>query len=849
MSLLDTNGGPLRSDVGRRPDFLDTQEGLGETTNGGWHVPEACGTRRRAPRPARPRVMASWQAHVARLIVRRRVRPALGDMSDIARVRRVFADPLRPPRGVRHTPDRIGGVAGEWTEAEGAGPAPDGPTLMYVHGGGFVGGSPATHRPITAAFALRGYRVFAPAYRLAPEHPFPAPLDDVVAAWHGLRALHDADSPGRRLVVAGDSAGGNLALALMLALRDAGAPLPDAAALFSPATDLGGQSASMQGNDGRDPMFRAPALAHLVHAYLGAGGDACDPLASPVLGDLAGLPPLLVHVAEEEVLRDDGLRVAARARAAGVRVEAAVWPVVPHAWQLIADLPESRRSLDRAAEFLRSAGADPAAIEHLETLIVGAGLSGIGAAVHLQRDFPGRRYAILESRAAIGGTWDLFRYPGVRSDSDMYTLGYAFRPWTAARALADGAAIRQYIVDAAVEHGVSHQVRFGHRVVRADWSSERARWTLEIEHAPDARGHVARSRLSCNFLLACSGYYRYDAGHAPEFAGAADFAGRIVHPQSWPADLDYAGKRVVVIGSGATAVTLVPALAATAAHVTMLQRSPSYVLSLPARDAIADVLRRVLPRRLAYRIVRAKNVLIGMTFFALSRRAPARVKAGLIERVRGALGPGHDVDTHFTPRYAPWDQRVCFVPDGDLFESLRSGRAEIVTDRIERFTTGGIRLASGRALAADVVVTATGLALSLLGDVAVSIDGAPCDLSKSLAYKGMMFSGVPNLIYTFGYTNASWTLKADLTARYASRLFAWMDRHGAQAATPRHDPQMPTRPFLDLASGYVRRAAALMPRQGEKAPWRLYQNYVLDLLTLRCRRIDDGTLRFTKTPR
>ncbi len=790
--------------------------------------------------------MASWQARVARYVIRRRVRPALGDMRDLMRVRKVMGQALPPPKGVAYTRGVLGGVPGEWVEREGVAPiaASPRPTLMYVHGGGFVGCSPRTHRPITAAFALQGFRVFAPDYRLAPEHPFPTPLDDVIAAWRALRAQHDADSPGQRLVVAGESAGGNLALALMLALRDAGERLPAAAALFSPATDLGGGSPSIEGNADRDPMFHGPSLEHLGNAYLGAAGDATNPLISPIHGDPAGLPPLLVHVAAEEALRDDGLRLAEKARAAGVHVETTVWPVVPHAWQLLANVPEARRSLARASEFLKAAVPDQ--VEHLDTVIIGAGLSGIGAAVHLQTDFPGRRFAILESRGAIGGTWDLFRYPGVRSDSDMFTLGYAFKPWTDMKSLADGPAIRQYIVDTAVEHGLDRQIRFDHRVVRADWSSADARWTLEIAHAPDAAGVARRSRITCSFLLACSGYYSYAAGHAPEFPGAAGFAGRLVHPQFWPADLDYAGKRVVVIGSGATAVTLVPEMAKTAAHVTMLQRSPTYVLSLPARDPVAAALRRRLPRMLAYRLTRTKNIGVAMLFFKLARRWPAQVKKNLVGLVRQALGPAHDVDTHFTPTYNPWDQRVCFVPDGDLFEAIKAGRAEVVTDHIDTFTPAGLRLKSGRELAADVVVSATGLTLNLLGDVAFHVDGRPVDFAKTLGYKGMMFSGVPNLIYTFGYTNASWTLKADLTAGYASRLFAYMHKHGYASATPVGGPGIETRPFLDFSSGYVQRAVDMMPRQGAKAPWRLYQNYLLDLLTLRYRRIADGTLKFTK---
>ena len=784
--------------------------------------------------------MASWQARAARYVIRKRMRPALGDMRDLMRVRKVMGTPLPSPKGVRYTPGTLGGVPGEWVEREGA--STPGPTVMYVHGGGFVGCTPKTHRPITAGFALQGFRVFAPAYRLAPEHPFPAPLDDVVAAWRALRAQHDAQATGQRLVLAGESAGGNLALALMLVLRDAGERLPDAAALFSPATDLTGGSPSIEGNGERDAMFHGPSLENLGKAYLGESGDATNPLISPLFGDLHGLPPLLFHVAAEEALRDDGLRFAQKARAAGVSVETTVWPVVPHAWQLLAQVPEARRSLARAGEFLKT--AQPDTIEHLDAVIVGAGLSGVGAAVHLQRDFPGRRFTILEARAAMGGTWDLFRYPGVRSDSDMFTLGYSFKPWTDAKSLADGPAIRDYIVETAVEHGLDHQVRYGHKVLRADWSSADARWTLTIEQASDGAGPARLSRISCSFLLTCSGYYSYAQGHSPDFPGAADFQGRLVHPQAWPEDLDHAGKRVVVIGSGATAVTLVAAMARTAAHVTMLQRSPTYVLSLPATDPIAHGLRRVLPRMWAYRLTRTKNIGVGMLFFNLARRWPARIGKNLIGMVRKALGPAHDVDTHFTPRYQPWDQRVCFVPDGDLFEALKSGRASMATDHIDTFTPGGIRLKSGRELPADIVVSATGLTLNLLGGVAFAVDGQPVDFSKRLGYKGMMFSGVPNLINTFGYTNASWTLKADLTANYASRLFAYMDKHGYASATPVADPSTPTRPFVDFTSGYVQRAISFLPRQGEKAPWRLYQNYLLDLLTLRYSRVDDGTLKF-----
>ena len=474
-------------------------------------------------------------------------------------------------------------------------------------------------------------------------------------------------------------------------------------------------------------------------------------------------------------------------------------------------------------------------VQHVDVLIVGAGLSGIGAASHLQRECPGKTFAILESRGAIGGTWDLFRYPGIRSDSDMFTLGYSFRPWTAPKSIADGETIRTYVRDTAREHGIDRHIRFHHRVVSARWSSETARWTVTAERTePD---HAAETvTLTCSFLQVCSGYYRYDEGYSPDFAGAEDFTGRIVHPQHWPADLDHSGKRVVVIGSGATAVTLVPSMAETAAHVTMLQRSPSYVAALPARDAIADTLRRRLPARTAYRVVRWKNVLYTMATYQLSRRRPKLMKAILRKGAAAALPAGYDVDTHFAPAYNPWDQRLCVVPDGDLFTAIRSGRADIVTDHIERFTATGIALKSGDELPADIIVTATGLNLLAIGGMSLNVDGRDITLSETLAYKGMMLSGVPNFSLTVGYTNASWTLKADLVAQYVCRLLQHMDAGGYQSVTP-VAPALGDKgelaPLIDLESGYVLRSVGSLPRQGPSAPWRLHQNYLRDVRLMR----------------
>lgn len=480
------------------------------------------------------------------------------------------------------------------------------------------------------------------------------------------------------------------------------------------------------------------------------------------------------------------------------------------------------------------------AIEHFDVLIVGAGISGIGAGYHLQANCPGKSYAILEGRARIGGTWDLFRYPGIRSDSDMYTLGYSFRPWTEAKAIADGPAILHYLDETARDHGIDRHIRFGHKVRHASWSTADARWTVDVE----IDGQPAR--FTCGFLFMCSGYYNYAAGYTPEFAGRADFKGRIVHPQLWTDDIDYSGKRVVVIGSGATAVTLVPEMAKRAAHVTMLQRSPTYIVSRPAEDRIANGLRRVLPSRIAYGITRWKNVLLGMFFFRMARRKPAKVKAKLIALAQAELPGGFDVATHLTPRYNPWDQRVCLVPDGDLFASIREGKSSIVTDTIDRFTETGVKLASGEQLEADLVVTATGLDMQLLGGMTLDVDGASVEPSQCLSYKAMMLSGVPNFATSFGYTNASWTLKADLTCEYVCRLLNHMDRTGTRQCTPTlDDPSVTDEDFLDFSSGYVQRARAKLPRQGSKLPWKVHQNYARDLMMLRYGKVDDGTMRFS----
>jgi monooxygenase len=482
-------------------------------------------------------------------------------------------------------------------------------------------------------------------------------------------------------------------------------------------------------------------------------------------------------------------------------------------------------------------------IEHFDVLIIGAGLSGIGAGVHLKKDCPDSSCTILEGRDRMGGTWDLFRYPGVRSDSDMYTLGYSFKPWEQAKAIADGPSILKYVENTARGYGIDQKIRYGHQVKRASWSTPDSRWTVEAECGDETIS------ITCGFLFVCGGYYKYSEGYTPEFAGIERFKGRIAHPQKWTEDIEYQGKRVVVIGSGATAVTLVPEMAKNAAHVTMLQRSPTYVVARPAEDELANKLRRFLPAMLAYSITRWKRVLLQMYFFNLCRRNPVRAKRLILGGVRAYLGPDYDVDTHFTPRYNPWEQRLCLVPDADLFTAIRSKKASVVTDQIETFTEKGLRLKSGTELEADLIVTATGLNLQVLSGLRITVDGNRIDPANSFTYKGLMYSGVPNLASSFGYTNASWTLKCDLTCEYVCRLLNYMKKRGyAQCVPELKDVSITDEPWIDFSSGYVRRSLAIFPKQGSKAPWKLRQNYARDIMTLRFGRINDGVMEFSHPP-
>jgi monooxygenase len=500
--------------------------------------------------------------------------------------------------------------------------------------------------------------------------------------------------------------------------------------------------------------------------------------------------------------------------------------------------------------------------EDFDVVIVGAGLSGIDAAHHLQKFCPRKSYVILEQRERIGGTWDLFRYPGIRSDSDMLTMGYSFRPWTSPKAISPGEDIREYITATARDEGIDRNIRFRHQIKRAEWSSEEAKWTVEAVKQSSSLGAGSNTAedtssgrvevkeepvtLTCNFLFCCAGYYRYSAGHLPEFPNSNRFKACMIHPQAWPDNLDYDRKRVVVIGSGATAVTLVPAMAKTAAHVTMLQRSPTYVISAPEKDRIANFLRHIMPAMWAYRLSRWKNVGFMTYIYQLSQCFPNFVKRGIIKKASKQLGTDFDVDTHFTPRYPPWEQRMCLIPDADMFEAIKSGRASVVTDQIDTFTEKGIRLKSGKELEADIIVTATGLAMQAFGGMELAVDKQRVDPGQVLAYKGVMMSGVPNFASVFGYINASWTLKADLICNYVCRLLNFMDRKGVRQVTPSPVAESAVAPFVEnFSSGYIQRALASWPKQGQKKPWRVYQNYFRDTVSLKWTRVDDEGLEFS----
>lgn len=474
-----------------------------------------------------------------------------------------------------------------------------------------------------------------------------------------------------------------------------------------------------------------------------------------------------------------------------------------------------------------------------DVLIVGAGLSGVGAAYHLQKYCPDKSYAILEGRKEMGGTWDLFRYPGVRSDSDMFTLGYGFRPWREAKAIADGPSIKAYVKDTAAEYGIDRKIRFGLWVTDAAWSSADRKWTVT------AKTDGGVQRFTCSFLWMCSGYYRYAEGYTPDWKDVGVYKGRLVHPQKWPEDLDYVGKRVVVIGSGATAVTLIPSMSEKAAHVVMLQRSPTYMFSMPGTSALAKFLSGVLPRPVAYWLMRWQRIILQQIMFNFARKRPQKTREALLKQTTALLPAGFDVGKHFTPSYNPWDQRLCLVPDEDLFAAIRSGKASVETDHIERFTETGVLLKSGRELQADIVVAATGLVLEALGGARITVDGAPVDIGKTVTYRGLMYSGVPNLASVFGYTNASWTLRADLVSHYVCRLINFMAKRGFHSATPIwREERLPSDPFIDFSSGYVTRAISYLPKQGP-SPWRHPQNYALDVMQLKHGRIDDGFLEFS----
>lgn len=480
--------------------------------------------------------------------------------------------------------------------------------------------------------------------------------------------------------------------------------------------------------------------------------------------------------------------------------------------------------------------------EHFDTIIIGAGLSGIGAACHLRRECPDRSFVVLEARERMGGTWDLFRYPGIRSDSDMHTLGYDFKPWTDGKAIADGPAILEYIKETAAEFGIEDHIRYDRKVTAMDWQSSEARWYLTLQSKD---GQV--SEVSANFIISAAGYYNYDEGHTPHFEGREDFKGDIIHPQHWPEDYDVSGKRIVVIGSGATAVTLVPTLAQTAKHVTMLQRSPTWIASRPDTDKFADILRKILPEKTAYKVTRAKNIAYTRYVYNTAQKKPKKMGDFLLKKIRKELGPDYDIETHFTPRYNPWDQRLCLVPNSDLFKAMNAGKASVVTDHIERFTEEGISLKSGEVLPADLIVTATGLSVVVGGQVNISVDGVPKNLADSFGYYGLMFSDIPNLVSIFGYTNASWTMRADLISRFGCRLMNHMDAQGLDTVIPVAPDDLVARPWIDFEAGYIQRVVDQLPKQGHRDPWQNRQDYKFDKSVLMKAAIEHEGLVFSSS--
>lgn len=478
----------------------------------------------------------------------------------------------------------------------------------------------------------------------------------------------------------------------------------------------------------------------------------------------------------------------------------------------------------------------------VDVLIIGAGISGVGAAYHLQKHCSNKSYAIIEARSSVGGTWDLFRYPGIRSDSDMFTFGFHFKPWRSPKAISPGTDIKDYISEAVTENGIDKHILFEHKVVSANWDSTHAKWHTDILNLQTGE----HCRYISHFFFSCAGYYNYDKGYTPDFKGVDNFKGEVIHPQHWPQDLDYAGKKVVVIGSGATAITLVPAMAKTAGHITMLQRSPSYVASIPEQDVFANVMRRYLPTKLAYRLTRWKKILLSMFMFNLARQRPEWVKKAIRDGIIDVLGDDYPVDKHFKPRYQPWDQRVCVVPDGDLFNAIKNGSASVVTDHIDSFTATGVKLQSGEELVADIIVTATGLQLEVMGSYQLSVDNKPFHTGDSYCYKGMMLSGLPNFAFSMGYTNASWTLKSDLVGQYVCRLINHMDKHQYQCCLPvLPNEDIEAKPLINFTSGYIVRALSKMPKQGRDKPWKVNQNYILDWLSLHYSSVVDEYIVFS----
>jgi len=774
--------------------------------------------------------MPSIQAYISNYFSKKLIKPKLADFTNLDKIREIFNNPLPYPNGCNFESFSIDNVSGEWITSHNTSNG----IMLYIHGGGFVGGSSKKYRPITTGFALQGWKVLAIDYRLAPEHPFPAALDDVSLVYKYIVENYS----DQRIVVAGDSAGGNLTLSLIHLMKAQSITLPDCCALISPSTDMAGNSESLIANADKDCLFDGRYLKNLSHYYV-QDNDRNDPLLSPINADFKGFPPMIIHVGRDETLLDDSVRLFKKARAEDVNVSLQIYPKVPHVWQMIYQMPEAHQSIQILSNFLlHSKHLSEDNFEFVDFLIIGAGISGIGMAVNLQQHCYSQSMAILDARSNLGGTWDHFKYPGIRADSDRFLMGFPFKPFLSSMSRVSGPEILKYLDDTAKEFYIDQYIRLDHKVLKANWSTESKNWIVEIATPNGIK------IISCRILLSCSGYYDYAKGHNPKFNQEKDFKGIIVHTHNWPENLDYNNKNVLVIGSGATAVTVAPALAKSAKKVFLVQRSPSYIVSVPEMDTQVTKLSKLLPLNLVYKIMRVKYLISIILFYKICRSFPEKI-AHLISWGAATRSGSPEHLKHFTPNYKPWDQRVCFVPDGDLFKHVYDESIEIHTDQIRTIKEDGVELESGKFLSVDIIVKATGLNLKSFGGVRFTIDQEPIDFTNKFLYKGCMLNDFPNVILVKGFGNIHWTLCSDLTAKFTNRMILYMLKNNLSSFNVIAPINLtPTSKSL-LNSNYVIRGINHLPNQSTHWPWKIFEHsWIKHYIYMKFTRIKDKFIHF-----